>query len=87
MAAKLKQIIRKSDRLDIAMAYIKIGGLRPILKIARTLIGNGAPIRIVFGLSSKLGITDKESAEELLRLSKKDNVIVKKWGDPGFILS
>lgn len=66
------------------MAYVKVGGLRTLLKNAEMLIKKGSPMRIVFGLSSRQGITDKESAELLLKLSKRKTIRVKKWDNCGF---
>ena len=66
------------------MAYVKIGGLRTLLKYADALIKQGARLRIVFGLSSRQRITDKESAAFLLKLSKRKNVVVKRWNSCRF---
>jgi HKD family nuclease len=71
-------------QLDIAMAYVKIGGLRTLVKNAKPLFERNVPIRIVFGLSSRQGITDKESAELLLKLSQKNALTVKKLNNGGF---
>ncbi len=38
----------------------------------------------MFGLSSKLGITDKEAAETLLTLSTKKGVTIRRWDNRGF---
>jgi len=81
---KLPELMASCSQLDVAMAYVKIGGLRTLLKNADKLIKRGAPLRIVFGLSSRQGITDKESAESLLKLRKHKNVVVKKWNSSGF---
>jgi len=84
LTAKLPELMTSCNQLDLAMAYVKIGGLRTLLKNANTLIEQGTPVRIVFGLSSRQGITDKKSAEALLKLSKTKNVVVKKWNSSGF---
>jgi HKD family nuclease len=84
LANKLHYLFSSCSQLDIAMAYVKIGGLRTLLKNADDFTKRDSPMRIVIGLSSRQGITDKESAEELLRLSHRKTVIVKKWNNPGF---
>jgi len=84
LAKKLPKLMASCTRLDIAMAYIKISGLRTLLKNADALLKQKSPLRIVFGLSSRRGITDKQSAERLLELSKHKNVVVKKWNHCGF---
>jgi len=84
LADKLHQLVKRSDSLDIAMAYVKISGLRTLLKGADFLLKRNGSIRVVFGLSTRYAITDKESAQALFDLSKEENVIVKRWNDPGF---
>jgi HKD family nuclease len=84
LAKKLHDLFSSWSQLDVAMAYVKIGGLRTLLKNTDALIKRNAPIRIVFGLSSKQGITDKKSVQELLNLSHQKNVAVKKWNNCGF---
>jgi len=84
LAEKLPQLVNASTNLDIAMAYVKISGLRTLMKSADSLLKRGGSIRIVFGLSTRHGITDKESAESLLQLSTQRNVSVKKWNHCGF---
>lgn len=84
LADKLPGLMSKCTQLDIAMAYMKGGGLRTLLKHTDKLTKQDLPLRIVFGLSSKQGITDSESAEMLLKLSKRQNVDVKKWDNCGF---
>lgn len=84
LAEKLPELIASCTQLDVAMAYVKIGGLRTLLKNANTRIKQGAPVRIVFGLSFGQGITDKESARFLFKLSKRKNVVVKRWNSSGF---
>lgn len=78
----LKHLFSNCTKLDIAMAYVKIGGLKTFLDVLNEsiLMKENKPIRIVFGLSSFQGITDKKSAELLFRLSqKRKNVTVKKY--------
>ena len=84
LANRLYDLLLGCTQLDVAMAYVKIGGLRTLLKNADTMIERNVPIRIVFGLSSRQGITDRESAEELLDLSHRKNITVKKWNNCGF---
>ena len=49
------------------------------------LIKKGCPLRIVFGLAERLGITDWKAAERLLKLSARHaNVVVKKWNSGAF---
>jgi len=84
---RLKHLFSGCTELDVAMAYVKIGGLRTFMNALNesTLLKENKPIRIVFGLSSLQGITDKESAKLLLRLSqKRKNVMVKKYDNPRF---
>ena len=84
LADKLPQLVQRSTSLDIAMAYVKISGLRTLMKSANSLLRRDRPLRIVFGLSSRYAITDKESAHALLDLSKEENVTVRKWNHCGF---
>lgn len=84
LADRLPRLIGSCKRLDIAMAYVKINGLRVLLKNSEALLNRGASVRIVFGLSSKQGITDKESAESLLELSRRKQVDVRKINHSGF---
>lgn len=83
----LKNLLSNCTQLDIAMAYVKIGGLKPFLNAINDspLMRENRKIRIVFGLSSFQGITDRESAELLLKVSRKHkNVTVKKYDNPRF---
>lgn len=84
LANKLPQLMNASMHLDIAMAYVKVGGLRILLKNMKPFLKKGASLRIVFGLSSMQGITDKEAAISLLKLSKETNVDVRKFNNSGF---
>lgn len=84
LAEKIPELVASCDQMDMTMAYVKINGLRTLLKNSGKLVRGGAPIRIVFGLSSRQGITDKESAESLLNFSKHRNVYVRKFNHPGF---
>ncbi len=84
LANRLPRLVRTSAKIDIAMAYVKISGLRTLMKNAESLLNRGGSLRIVFGLSTRHGITDKESAESLLQLSSQRNVHVKKWNHCGF---
>jgi len=77
-------LMESSEQVDIAVAFVKHGGLRRLVPSIEELNEAGKSVRIVFGLSSSLGITDKESAQELLRLSRLKNVTVKKIGDSRF---
>ena len=86
-ADKLKNLFSRCTGLDVAMAYVKIGGLRAFLNALNesTLLKESMPIRIVVGMSSLQGITDKDSAKLLLRLSqKRKNVAVRKYDNPRF---
>jgi len=84
LANKLRDLALSCTQLDVAMAYVKIGGLNTLLKSVDILIEKSVPMRFVIGLSSKHGITDKESAEHLLKLSRRKSVTVKKWDNSGF---
>ncbi|MHA1833297.1 MAG: phospholipase D-like domain-containing protein [Candidatus Baldrarchaeia archaeon] len=84
LVEKFPKLMESCTKLDIAMAYVKISGLRTLLKNVNKLLKRRVPIRIVFGLSFRHGITDRESAEYLLKLSKRKNVTVKKWNHSGF---
>ena len=83
----LSNLLTDCTELDVAMAYVKIGGLRTFLRV----LGNSPPmkgkkqIRIVFGLSSHQGITDKASAQLLFELARKhNNVTIKKYDNRKF---
>ncbi|MGA3191409.1 MAG: phospholipase D-like domain-containing protein [Candidatus Bathyarchaeia archaeon] len=84
LAYKLPALLQRSSSLDVAMAYVKIGGLQTLMKSVNSLLKRNGSFRIVFGLSSRYAITDKESAQALLNLSKQNNVIVRKWNSCGF---
>jgi len=84
LADKLPKLMDSCTELDIAMAYVKISGLRTLLKNVEAFLKRGASLRIVFGLSSRQGITDKESAEFLSKLSKRNNVDVRRFNHSGF---
>jgi len=84
LAEKLPELVKSCAKLDIAIAYVKINGLRTLLKNTNSLFKCGGSLRIVFGLSTRQGITDKESAESLFELSRRKNVTVKKWNHCGF---
>jgi len=84
LAEKFPELIDSCRGLDIAIAYIKMSGLRTFLKNLDVFMKRGSLLRIVFGLSSRQGITDKESAENLLKLSKHSNVDVRKINHSGF---
>lgn len=81
---RLPHLASGCTQLDIAMAYIKVGGLRTLVKGVESLLNKDIPLRVIFGFSFRQGITDKESAEMLLDLSKRKNVAVKKWNSSGF---
>jgi hypothetical protein len=59
LVGRLKNLFFGYTQLDLAMAYVKIGGLRVFLSALNesTLLKEKKPIRIVFGLSSLQGIT------------------------------
>lgn len=83
----LERLFLNCKALDIAVAFVKSGGLNPFLKILihSCLMNKKLPIRIVFGLSSKQGITDKKSATKLLKLANEnENIEVKKYNNQGF---
>jgi HKD family nuclease len=84
LADKLPQLVQRSTSLDIAMAYVKMSGLRTLMKSTDSLLKRSGFLRIVFGLSSRYAITDKKSAQALLDLSKQNNVTVRKWNHCGF---
>jgi hypothetical protein len=73
----LRRLLSNCTGLDVAMAYVKIGGLQTLLNALNGsfLIKEKKQIRIVFGLCSRQGITDKESAQLLLRFSQKQKVL------------
>ena len=84
LAETLPRLCQESTSIDIAMAYVKISGLRTLIKSAKSFLESNGLLRIVFGLSTRYGITDKESAQLLLDISGKRNVTVKKWNSCGF---
>lgn len=84
LAAKLPELIASCESLDIAMAYVKLGALVPLLSSFEELLSKRGSLRMVFGLSSRLGITDKAAAEMLLELGRRENVSVHKNNNPGF---
>jgi len=65
----LPDLIEKCSDIDVCVAFVKIDGLRKILPSLEKLVGKGGVIRFVFEMS---GITDKESAEALLKFSKNN---------------
>ncbi len=80
-------LLQNCTRLDVAMAYVKVGGLKTFLNALNrsNLIKEKKPVRIVFGLCSRQGITDKKSAQLLLKFSQEQkNVTVKKYNSPKF---
>lgn len=84
LARRIPSLMRSCDKLDIAIAYVKINGLRVLFKNIENFLEKGSTLNIVFGFSSRYGITDKKSAEALLKLSRKKNVNVRKYDNPGF---
>ena len=84
LAEKIPELMASCTGLDMAMAYVKIGGLRTLTKSMDKLISFGVPIRVIFGLSQRQGITDKSSAESMLNISRHRNVDVRKFNNPGF---
>jgi len=50
---RLPRLMNSCTEPDIAMAYVKISGLRILLKNADAFLKRGASLRIVFGDSSK----------------------------------
>ena len=84
LASKLPGLVAKCTRLDIAMAYVKIGGLRVLFRRVDRLVRRRIPVRILFGLSTRQGIPDKESAEYLWKLSKRRNIKVKRYNSSRF---
>jgi len=83
----LNDLFVNCDKLDIAIAYVKTGGLKTLLTALNRspLIKESLPIRIVFGLCSRYGITDKDAARKLFELSQEhENIKVKKLNCPGF---
>lgn len=71
--------MKSSSQIAIAIAYVKINGLRKLLFIAEDLIHKRIKFKILFGLSTQLGITDNEAVKELLTLSKHSNVEVRRF--------
>lgn len=84
VARELPKLISSCDELLIAMAYVKINGLKHIMPELVSLLSRGASLKIIFGLSHAFGVTDKESAKELFDLSKHKNAEVHKFNNPGF---
>jgi len=69
------------------MAYVRSGGLDSFLDALKKsiLMQKNMPIRILFGMCSSQGITDKESAKTLLKLTQQHpNIKVKKYDNPRF---
>jgi len=88
LAFKLPQLVESCFQMDICIAFIKIKGLRRLLSIAEEMINRGGKVRIVFGLSRRLGITDEESVKELLEFSKRmkanKQIQVRRYDNPSF---
>jgi len=84
---RLNKLFINCTKLDIAMAYVRSGGLDSFLDALKKsiLMQKNMPIRILFGMCSSHGITDKESAKRLLKLTQQhQNIKVKKYDNPGF---
>lgn len=84
---KLNDLILNCKGLDIAVAFVKSAGLKTVFNIIKKskIKQEKFPIRIVFGLSSRQGITDRKAVNELLELSKKyKNITVKKINNSRF---
>jgi len=84
LASKIPKLAKSCRQMDICIAYIKIKGLRKLISVIEGLINRGGSVRIVFGLSRGLSITDKESVKELLALSRNTKVDVKRFDNPSF---
>lgn len=84
LARELPRLVSSCNQLDVAMAYVKANGLKTLMKNVDGLLTRGGSLRMVFGLSSRQGITDKKSATSLLELSRHRKTEVKKWNWAGF---
>lgn len=84
LAYRISQFVISCHQIDICIAFIKIKGLRRLLTTLEGLINRGGKVRIVFGISSKLGITDMESVKELLEFSKHKNVNIRRYDNSSF---
>lgn len=62
LARRLRGLAEGCDALDVAMAYVKRGGLETLLRGADSLITKGGSLQIVFGLAKGFGITEWEAA-------------------------
>lgn len=83
----LNDLLLNCNGLDIAIAFVNSAGLKTLFNtiMKSKLMQEKLPIRIVFGLSSKQGITDKKAAKELLEFSQKyENITVKKINNSRF---
>jgi HKD family nuclease len=84
LAVKIPQLIQSCDQMDLCIAFIKIKGLNKLLFSAEKLIKKGGKVRIVFGSSRRLGITDKESVRELLEFSNRTGAKIRHFNHPAF---
>ncbi len=84
LVKEIPKLIATSDELLIAIAYVKKRGLKTLLPELNTFLARNASLKIVFGLSHAYGITDKEAAETLYKISKRSNAEVRKYNNPGF---
>jgi len=84
LASKIPKLLRSCTQLDICIAFVKIKGLRKVLSDIRVLLSQGGRVRIVFGISRGLGITDPKSVEELIALSVHPEVSIKRFDSPYF---
>lgn len=87
LSDSLNNLFINCTKLDIAMAYVTSGGLDSFLDALKKsiLIQKNMPIRILFGMCSFQGITDKKSVKRLLELTQQhQNIKVKKYSNPNF---
>ena len=68
---KLKQLIKSSDRIQIAVAFIKEGGYSQITKELEASLKKGNEIDFVVGASPQFRITDPTVLEKLVDLKKR----------------
>lgn len=84
LVRNFRKLTSNCTQLDIAMAYVKTAGLNKLTKDIENLADKGGQVRIVFGLSPNLRITDKAAATKLLELSQNNNIEIRKIDKGGF---
>lgn len=84
LVRNFRRLTSKCTQLDIAMAYVTTAGLKKLTKDIENLAVKGGQIRIVFGLSPNLRITEKVAVARLLELSQNKKIEIRKIDKSGF---